>query len=118
MNILRAMASSVVALLLTMAPCQAGPCAKAISDAEAAWGAELGAAAASGPTARESTLATLHHQPTPNSVAHAEAQVGDISPENAALFTDAMARAHAADEAGDEKACRQALDEAGRALHK
>ena len=118
MTIRSAMASSAVALLLTIAPCQAGPCSKAISDTQAAWDAKLDAAAASGPTAPESTSATLHHQPTPNSVAHAEAQVGDISPENTATFNDAMARARAADESGNEKACRQALDEAGQALRK
>jgi len=116
MNVRLAVASLAAGILLTVAPCYAGPCSKEIADAQATYDARLDAAAASGPTAPESTSATLHHQPTPNSVAHAEAQVGDISPANAQAFSEQMARAREADEAGNEKACEQALEEAGRAL--
>ena len=90
-----------------------------MDDVEAAFDAKLNAAAAAGPSAPESTtLATLHHQPTPSTVARAEAQLGDISPENARIVTDALDRAHAADERGDVQACRQDLAEAREALRK
>jgi len=116
MNIRYAIASSAVALLLSTGPSLAGPCTKALADAQAAYDARLDQAAAAGPTATESTSATLHHQPTPNSVAQAEVRVGDISPARAQAFSDAMARGSAADEAGDRKTCEAALAEADRAL--
>jgi hypothetical protein len=111
-------AFSAVALLLTVAPGLAGPCAKEMADVEAVFDAKLSAAAAAGPTAPESTLATLHHQPTPGTVAQAEAQLGDISPENARIVTDALDRALAADERNDVQACREDLAEARAALRR
>jgi hypothetical protein len=111
-------ALGAVALFLTVAPCLASQCEKEIDDTEAAFDAKLNAAAAAGPTAPESTLATLHHQPTPGTVAQAEAQLGDISPENARIVTDALDRAHAADERNDVQACRQDLAEAREVLRK
>ena len=110
--------SSLAVLLLTVGPCLAGPCTKEIGETEAAFDAKLNAAAAAGPTAVESTGATLHHQPTVGSIARAEAQLGDISPENAETVTAAIGRAHAADDAGNLKACEQALAEAYAALRK
>jgi hypothetical protein len=101
MNFRRSIPLSAVALFLTVAPCFAGPCAKEIAEAQAAFDAKLDAAAASGPTAPESTLATLHHQPTPSTVAHAEAQLRDISRENAEIVTRALERAQDADLIGD-----------------
>ena len=111
-------ALSAVALFLTVAPSLASQCDKEMADVEAAFDAKLSAAAASGPSAPESTLATLHHQPTPGTVARAEAQLGDISPENARIVTDALDRAHAADERDDVQACRQDLAEARAALRR
>src|SRR5277367_2556036 len=118
MDFCRSIQLSAVAFSLTIGPCLAGPCAKEISETQAAFDTKLAAAAASGPSAPESTLATLHHQPTPSTVARAEAQLGDISPENARIVTDALDRAHAADERGDVQACRQDLAEAKEALRK
>jgi len=118
MNFRSSIALSAVALFLTVAPSLASPCAKEMAETETAFDAKLNAAAAAGPTAPQSTLATLHHQPTPGTVARAEAQLGDISPENAQTVTEALERAHAADDAGDVKTCRQALAEANEALRK
>jgi hypothetical protein len=111
-------ALSAVALFLTVAPGLASPCAKEMADVEAAFEAKLSAAAAAGPSAPESTLATLHHQPMPGTVAQAEAKLGDISPENAQIVTDALDRAHAADERDDARACRENLAEARAALRR
>jgi hypothetical protein len=112
------LALSAVALFLAVAPSLASPCEKEMADIEAAFDAKLSAAAAAGPTAPESTLATLHHQPTLSTVAQAEAQLGDISPENARIVTDALDRAHAADERDDVQACRHDLAEARAAFRK
>lgn len=94
----------------------AGPCASDISALQVAYDAKLQAAAASGPTGAEGTYATMHRQPTPNTIAHAETKLGDLSPEKAEAFAAAMARAREADRAGDRSACVQALGEARRAL--
>ena len=118
MNFPSSIALGAVALFLTVTPSLATPCAKEMAEIEAAFDAKLDAAAAAGPTAPESTQATLHHQPTPGTVARAEAQLGDISPENAQTVTEALDRAHAAEDAGDVKTCRQALAQASEALHK
>ena len=118
MNFRRSIALSAVALFLTVAPCLAGPCAKEIADTQAAFDAKLDAAAASGPTAPESTLATLHHQPTPSTVAQAEAQLGDISRENADIVSRALERAQDADLIGDVQGCQEQLAEAKEALRK
>jgi hypothetical protein len=64
-------ALGAVALFLTVTPSLAGQCEKEMADVEAAFDAKLSAAAAAGPSAPESTLATLHHQPTPDTVARA-----------------------------------------------
>jgi hypothetical protein len=118
MNFRSAIPLSAVALLLAVAPCLAGPCSKEIAETQAAFDAKLATAAANGPSATESTSATLHHQPTPATVAHAEAQLGDISSENAEIVTRALERAQDADLIGDATACQQQLAEAKEALHK
>jgi hypothetical protein len=109
---------SAAALLLTVGPCLAGPCSRDIAETQAAFDAKLATAAATGPSAPESTLATLHHQPTPATVARAESQLGDISSENAEIVTRALERANDADLIGDVTACQQELAEAKEALRK
>ena len=118
MDFCRSIQLSAVALFLTVEPSLAGPCAKEIADTEAAFDAKLDAAAASGPTAPESPLATLHHQPTPGTVAHAESQLGDISRENADIVTRALERAQDADLIGDVQGCQEQLADAKEALSK
>jgi hypothetical protein len=70
----------------------AGPCSQ-----------EIATAAVS--SARESTAATMHRQPTPHSIATGESELGDLSPEQVTAVTALMARAREADSAGDESAC-------------
>jgi hypothetical protein len=60
--------------------------------------------------------ATMHRQPTPKSLAQAEERLGEISDKDAEAYLQAMARAVAADEAGNLAECEKALTEARRVL--
>ena len=78
--------------------------------------AKLDAKAGAGPGARETTAATMHRQPTPGSIAAAEERLGELSAQTAEAAARAMARARAADGAGDKSACERALADAQRAF--
>jgi len=108
---------AVVATTMT-APAFAGPCSGEIDKAQATFDHRLDAEAAEGPSGPESTDATLHHQPSPASIAGAEAKLGDISPNMAQSFIDALHRARDADDAGKAAACRAAVAEALAILDK
>jgi hypothetical protein len=74
-------------------------------------------AKAAGSTAKEqAVVAGRHVQPTPRSMAAAEEKLGQMSPETIKLVEQAMDRARAADSAGDNVACKEALAEAQRAI--
>jgi hypothetical protein len=92
----------------------ASPCLQDIDRIQAMIDAKAEAQAAAGRSARESTAATLHRQPTPGSIAAAEVNLGDISPEKLQAVEALMARAREADRAGDQSACEQALAEVQR----
>ena len=77
--------------------------------------AKLEAKAAAGPSARESTAATMHRQPTPGSLAAAETKLGDVSSQKVEAVAAAMARAREANHAGPQSACEQALVDVQRA---
>jgi hypothetical protein len=94
----------------------AGPCSKEIDRVQVKIDAKLEARAAAGGSARESTAATLHRQPTPDSIAAAEAKLGDVPEEKVQAVESLMTRAREADRAGDQSACEQALAEAQRLL--
>jgi hypothetical protein len=94
----------------------AGPCTQEIARMQARFDAKLESAARKGPTARESVAATDSRQPTPDSIAAAEAKIGDISPRTVEVIETGMARARRADLADDKGACEQALAEVGRAI--
>jgi hypothetical protein len=110
--------SLVIAAMLvaSTSAAYAGPCAQEIDRMQARFDAKLEAAARKGPTARETTAATDHRQPTPDSIAAAEARIGDISPRTVEVIEAGMARARKADLAGDRGACEQALADVGRAI--
>ncbi|NJL07705.1 MAG: hypothetical protein HC900_05150 [Methylacidiphilales bacterium] len=97
-------------------PGHAGPCSAAIDRMQARVDAVLAARAAAGPTATESAGATTHRQPTPESIAAAEARLGDISTETMDAVAVGMAEAREADRAGNAKTCEEALAKVGRAL--
>jgi len=97
-------------------PCHAGPCSADIDATQARIDAKLEAEAAAGKSAPESTAATAHHQPTPNSIAAAEARIGDVSGKLVQAVEEDMSRARRDDAAGDEKGCTDALAEVHKAL--
>lgn len=102
--------------LLCASGALAGPCADRIYRDQVALNKRLDVAAAQGHPATESTGALLHHQPTPSSVAQAEAAVGDLSEADAKAAEAAMEEARKADLKGDKGACEKALDDFERIL--
>ena len=62
-------------------------------------------------SARESTAAAMHRQPTPRSLAAAEAELGEISQQQLQAVEAHMTKARAADRASDQTACERALAE-------
>jgi len=100
---------SAGALAVSTIGSHAGPCSDEIARMQARIDAKLKAKAAAGPMAPESSGALLHRQPTPRSIAAAESRIGDVSPQTVETVEQAMARARAADGAGDQGSCEQAL---------
>ncbi len=105
-----------VALTVSTSATFASPCSQEIDRVQAKIDAKLEAQAAAGRSARESAAATMHRQPTPGSIAAAEAKLGDVSPEKVQAVETLMTRAREAC-AGDQNACEQALAEVQRILH-
>jgi hypothetical protein len=95
----------------------AGPCAAQIDAMQARFDAKLALAARGGPTARENVAATDHRQPTPDSIAAAEARLGDLSPRTIEAIESGMTRARKADAEGNKGACDAALAEVSRAIN-
>ncbi len=104
------------ALVASASAVHAGPCAQQIDLMQARFDAKLEAAAKKGPMGRETNAATDHRQPTPDSIAAAEAKLGDLSARTVEVIENGMARARKADVAGDKGACEQALAEVQRAI--
>jgi hypothetical protein len=109
-------AASLAALALGSTTAHAGPCSTQIYNDDLAIGKRLGAAAAHGKTAPESQGALLHRQPTPLSVAGAEAKAGDLSEAEVKAITEFMDEARKADAVGDAAACQKAIADAERML--
>ena len=116
MTILRVAAVNAVVLLVSISNGYAGPCSSRIEQTQQSIDAKLQAREAEGASGRESTSATLHRQPTPQSIARAEETLSGLSAEKVQLVEKTMARARAADASGDERACSEALAEVQRAI--
>ena len=116
MSIQRLVVACAAAFAALMSASYAGPCSQGIDRVQAQFDAKLEANAAVGPSARESTAATINRQPTPDSIAAAEAKLGEISPESVQAVQASMARARDADRAGDRSTCEQALADVQRIL--
>lgn len=116
MMVRQSLVVSASALCLLTLPCQAGPCSKDITRMQARIDAHLGKTAAAGPSAKQSVGAQMHRQPTPGSMANAERELGELSPDMIVKVNEAMDRAQKADAGGDAAGCRQALDEVARAI--
>src|SRR6516165_4704426 len=99
------LALSALALAASISVSLAGPCYAEIDAMVNRIDTFLNARAAAGPGApQQSTLAGRHVQPTPRSMAAAEEKVGGMSAETIQQIRDGVARARAADEAGDDVA--------------
>ena len=113
---IRTLMLGAAALAASMSASYAGPCSKEIDRVQAEIDASLAANAAAGPTATESTAATTHRQPTPSSIATAESRLREVTSQQLEAVAGTMARARAADAAGDQRACEQALTDVQRAI--
>jgi predicted lipid-binding transport protein (Tim44 family) len=116
MSIRRALVICAIVFAAWGSAANAGPCAQAIDRLRAQFDSKLEANAAAGPSVRKSTAATVNRQPTPQSIAAAEAKLGEISPEKVQAFEAAIARARVADRIADLSACEEALADAQSAL--
>ena len=105
---------SALALAATTATAHAGPCAADIDRVQAQADARIDATAGRGRTGTESTAATDHREPTPESIARAEQRLDGATAGQTALA--ALAQARQADATGDAAACARALDAARSAL--
>jgi hypothetical protein len=109
-------ASSAAALIFSTLPSYSGPCSQQIEQTQVRIDAKLDSIARAGATGKQSVAATLSHQPTPRSIARAEAAIGDMSQETRRALAGAMDRAREADASGDKTACELVLGDAGRAI--
>jgi hypothetical protein len=105
---------AATALALSIVTSHAGPCSLEIDRMQNRVDAMIAATAAVGPSARESTAATMHRQPTPNSIASAEEELGEGARVQRALA--AMAQAREADRVDDKTGCQRALADVRRAI--
>jgi GTP cyclohydrolase FolE2 len=103
-------------LVVSMSTSYAGPCSQEIARFRAEIDAKQHSNAAAGSSAPESTAATTHRQPTPESIGAAESRLGEVSPEKLQAVMAAVERASEADRAGDQIACGEALADAQRAF--
>ncbi len=116
MKRLRKVILALAVVAATPAAAIAGPCTAGIDKLQVAFDHRLDTAAAAGPSGAETTDAKLHHQPTQQSVADAEEKLGDITPDMAQTFVQAMESARDADAAGNKAKCSAALHDARSAL--
>ena len=116
MNIQRSMLACATALAASMSAAYAGPCSPEITQVQEQIDASMQAKARGVTTLPEGTAAKMHHQPTASSMAAAEVEAGQLSPEESTAVTMAITRARDADVAGDKSACEQALADVKRLL--
>jgi hypothetical protein len=103
------------AIVLLPLPSAATPCTPEIDRGWAQVNHKIQARIGAGRSVPQSSIALLHRQPTPNSVAAAQDVLNDVwLPIEAAV--SALSRARQADRDNDERACRQALIEVQRVI--
>jgi len=113
---LRVLIFSAMVVAATASTTYAGPCSDQIDAMQARIDARLEAKAAAGPTAKQGVAAGMSVQPTPRSIAAAEEKLGDVSAQTVAVVREGMARARAAEAAGDASACEKALADVQRVV--
>ena len=113
---MRSIVTCTAALAASISAGYGGPCWDDISAVQAKIDAMLETIAADGPPATAEVMAGTSPQPTPRSLETVEERMGEISPQTVNAIRQAMARARAADDAGDKAVCEQALAEVRRTL--
>ena len=113
---MRSIVACAATLAASISASYGGPCFDDISGVQAKIDAVLEAKAADGPPATAEAMAGTSPQPTPYSLETVEERMGEVSPQTVNAIRQAMARARAADDAGDKAACEQALAEVQRTL--
>jgi hypothetical protein len=113
---LRAIPFLAMGIGMSISSSHAGPCSRDIDKMQGRIDSALEAKAAAGPAAKEGTFAGMSKQPTPQSMAAAEEELGEVSPQTLDGARRAMPKARAADSAGDSSACASALAEVQRAI--
>jgi hypothetical protein len=125
MRILRLMICSATLLWVSLPAAEARfhalahgsrSCSKNIDIMQAHIDARIEAIAAAGPFVRPGLAAGMGVQPTPLGIATVEERMGEISRNKIDIVRDAMARARAANAAGNSRACGRALAEVARQL--
>src|SRR5215469_11045627 len=113
---MRSIVASAAVLAASISASYAGPCWDDLSAVQAKVDAMLEAKAADGPPATAEAMVGTSPQPTPYSLETVEERMGEISPQTVNAIRQGMARARAADGAGDKAACEQALANVRRNL--
>ena len=109
-------AYAALALATSISASYGGPCWDDLSAVQAKVDAMLETKAADGPPATAEAMAGTSPQPTPRSLETVEERMREISPQTVNALRQGMARARAADDAGDKAACEQALANVRRTL--
>jgi hypothetical protein len=102
------------AIFISIESSYAGPCSTQIDRMQSSVDALAAAAAVAGPPGRQSTAAMRHRQPTPSSVAAADARKEEG--ERVKRAAAALSQAREADRSGDNDTCERALADARRAI--
>ena len=106
---------SLAAIAFSTQPSRANSCSQDIDQAWAQVNSKIQARIAVGRSARQSTIALLHRQPTQASIAAAEQSLADVwLPMETAVA--ALARARDADRVNDRIVCDTALAEVQRVI--
>jgi hypothetical protein len=115
-NIRRLLIASAVLFAASYSIAHAGSCAADIDATQARIDTKLEMIAATGRFAPESVSAGMSDQPTPRSIATAEARLGELNQHMIRNIRRAMTRARAANARGNERRCEKELARVQRAL--
>ena len=111
---MRGLLVATLAIFCSASVSHAGACSKSIDKMQARVDAGLAATAGAGPSGKQSVGADLSHQPTPASIAKAEAALGEGKKYRKALAALSVARER--DRAGNLAGCLSALRRVKRVL--
>ncbi len=107
---------SALAIIASQSTAHAASCSNDIDRMQARIDARVEAIAAAGPFVPAGLSAGMGVQPTPFGIATVEERMGEVSHSKVDAVREAMARAHAASAAGNDKACENALADVRRIM--